>query len=182
VRRRWTAFWQVHAFPYYTQQPTAKGSPVGMSPAPRGHDAPSSVVSEQGPTPNLRPRSDVRTPPTRQRCAHDGGMRAHQAGPARRIRALAPPWRTDQAADRNGCDSARRTRPWALGHRYGRLQDRIGGCRALHTDPGTDAAQHLIGARPAGDFANAVTLATGWRVERPATELDSHRYPDRGVE
>ena len=38
--------------------------------------------------------------------------------------APAPP-RTGHGADRHGCNSARRTPLWALGHGYGPLQDCI---------------------------------------------------------
>lgn len=130
-------------FPYDTPEPSAKGSPVG-SPLLGAVMMRRAVWYRS----RVRPRTSDHDPmcarPGRGNVvAHDGGMRTDQAAPPRRVRALAPPRGTDQATDRNGCDSASRTRPRALGQWYGRLQDRIGSCRALHTDPGADAAQHL---------------------------------------
>ena len=135
--------------PYDTPEPSAKGSPVG-SPLLGAVMLRRAVWYRS----RVRPRTSDHDPmcarPGRGNVvAHDGGMRTDQAAPPRRVRALAPPRGTDQATDRNGCDSASRTPPRALGQWYGRLQDCIGSCRALHTDPGADAAQHLTVRMPA---------------------------------
>jgi hypothetical protein len=144
------------------------------------------------PTPDPAPMRA--RPRTRQHCRYERGTRTDQAAPAQRVRTLTPPQRTDQGADQHGCDSARRTRPWSLGHRHGRLHDRVSRRGALHSDPGTDAPQCITGGRVPGDLANTVTPREGTdfpgsihirrplRVERPATDAGSHRYSDTGVE
>ena len=138
---------------------------------------------------NPGPRSDAGAPRTRQHCQHDRDTRTDQARPPPRVRAVPPTHRTDQDTDQHGCGSVPRARSWALCHRHGRMHDRFSRRGALHTDPGTDAAQ-ITGGRPPGNRSNTAALASkltfrhrfrfhGWDMELGRALL---AISNRGVE